>query len=106
MELEGEGFGARDCLKVCASSSEWSNLLRRHGEPIIAPPPQGNLPIGVSETRTCPIWGLDKSDNPLWNPAWELDMSGSRALTRDKAERLDMSGLRAKHVQETSLEPG
>jgi hypothetical protein len=32
------------------------------------------------------------SGQALWNPAWELDMSGSRDLTRDKAERPDMSG--------------
>jgi hypothetical protein len=32
------------------------------------------------------------SGQALWNPAWEPDMSGSRDLTRDKAERPDMSG--------------
>jgi hypothetical protein len=43
---------------------------------------------------------------PLWNTTWEPDMSGSRALTQDKIERPDMSGLGAGHVQETSLKPG
>jgi hypothetical protein len=33
------------------------------------------------------------SGNRHWNPAWGLDMSGPRDLTRDKAERPDMSGL-------------
>jgi hypothetical protein len=49
------------------------------------------------------------SGNPLWNPTWETwesDMSSSRDLTWGKAERLDMSGLEARHVRETSLEPG
>jgi hypothetical protein len=32
------------------------------------------------------------SSQALWNPAWEPDMSGSGDLTRDKAERPDMSG--------------
>jgi hypothetical protein len=67
--------------------------------------PQGNLPIGVSETRTCLVWGLDMSGQALWNPAWEPDKSGSRDLNRVKAERSNMSGLGAGHVQENSLEP-
>jgi hypothetical protein len=32
------------------------------------------------------------SDNRLWNPVLEPDKSGSEDLTRDKAERSDMSG--------------
>jgi hypothetical protein len=43
------------------------------------------------------------SDKSLWTPPWELDMSSSRALTRDKAEKPDMSGLEAEHVWETLL---
>jgi hypothetical protein len=71
--------------------------------PFIAPPPYGNLPVGVSETWACPGWGPDMSDKSLWTPPWELDMSSSRALTRDKAEKPDMSGLEAEHVWETLL---
>ena len=37
-------------------------------------------------------------DNPLWNLAWESDIFGTGALTRDKIERPDMSGLGAGHV--------
>jgi hypothetical protein len=36
------------------------------------------------------------SDQSLWNPA----------AKSDKAERLDMSGLRAEHVRPESLESG
>jgi hypothetical protein len=54
--------------------------------------PQGNLPIGVSETPTCLGWGPDMSDIPLWNLEWEPEMPDSEDLTRDKAERPDMSG--------------
>jgi hypothetical protein len=39
------------------------------------------------------------SGNPLWSPAWEPDMSGSGALTRDKAERPDMFEQGSRHVQ-------
>jgi hypothetical protein len=53
--------------------------------------PQGNLAVGVSEIRTCPGRGPDKSGNHLWNPAWGLDMSRPWDLTRDKAKRLDIS---------------
>jgi hypothetical protein len=37
--------------------------------------------------------GADMSGNRIWNPAWGLDMSGPRDLTRDKAERPDMSRI-------------
>jgi hypothetical protein len=39
----------------------------------------------------------------LWNPAKKPDKAG---VTRDKAERPDMSRLGAGHVQVRSLEPG
>jgi hypothetical protein len=42
------------------------------------------------------------SDNRLWNPIWESDMSGSRDLTRDKAKSPDMSN---KMLLEPGLEP-
>jgi hypothetical protein len=45
------------------------------------------------------------SGQALWNPAWEPDKSGSGDLNRVKAERPNMSGLGAGHVQENSLEP-
>jgi hypothetical protein len=73
------------------------------GGPFIAP--QGNLPVGVLETRTCPGKGPDISGTPLWNPAYELDMLGSGDSSRDKVERPDMPRLGVGHVQETSLEP-
>jgi hypothetical protein len=38
--------------------------------------PQGNLPVGVSETQTCPCLGLDMSGQPYWNPTGELDKFG------------------------------
>jgi hypothetical protein len=44
----------------------------------------------VSETRTCPGRGPDKSDNHLWNPAKKLDKTG---VTQDKADRLNMFRL-------------
>jgi hypothetical protein len=78
-------------------------MSERRGGAFIAP--QGNLAVGVSETQTCPGWGPDMSGQALWNPAWELNKSGFRDLTQDKAERLDMPGMRVGHVQENSLEP-
>jgi hypothetical protein len=33
------------------------------------------------------------SDTRLWNPVWGPDMSSPKDLTRDKAERPDISGL-------------
>jgi hypothetical protein len=38
------------------------------------------------------------SGQALWNPAWEPDISDFGDLTRDKTERLYMSGLWAGHV--------
>jgi hypothetical protein len=45
------------------------------GGPFIAP--QGNLAVGVSETRTCLGQALNMSGHPLWNPAEEPDKYGS-----------------------------
>jgi hypothetical protein len=42
----------------------------------------------------------------VWNPAWGPDMSSPWDLTRDKAERSDMSRLGAEHVRDNSLEIG
>jgi hypothetical protein len=42
------------------------------------------------------------SDNRLWNPAKKLDKAG---VTRDKANRPDMSELGVRDVQVSSLEP-
>jgi hypothetical protein len=78
-----------------------ANPAREAWGPFIAP--QGNLVIGVSETRTCPSRGPDMSNHRLWNPAKKLNNS---MFTRDKAERPDMSGLGVRHVQVRSLEPG
>jgi hypothetical protein len=72
--------------------------------PFIAP--QRNMPVGVSETRTCLSWGPDMSSNHLWNPTLESDKFDSGDLTRDRAERPDMCRLGAGHIQESSLEPG
>jgi hypothetical protein len=36
----------------------------------------------------------DMSDNLVWNLAWEPNMFGFGALTRDEIETLDMSELR------------
>jgi hypothetical protein len=52
-------------------SSSWRSLkyemsgqsCYRRGGPFIAP--QGNLAVGVSETRTCSGWGPDMSGQPL-----------------------------------------
>jgi hypothetical protein len=47
-------------------------------------------------------WGIrdpDMSSNPLLNPAWEPDMSGSGPLTRDKADRLNISRLGVGFIQ-------
>jgi hypothetical protein len=43
------------------------------------------------------------TDNSLWNPSWEPDMSDSGALTQDKVERPDISELEVGHVRKTSL---
>jgi hypothetical protein len=43
------------------------------------------------------------SDNRLWNPAKKSDKAG---VTRDKANRTDMSRLGARHIRVRSLEPG
>jgi hypothetical protein len=45
------------------------------------------------------------SDNRLWNPAWGPDMSSPRDLTRDRAERSDMSGLGADMFRITLWNP-
>jgi hypothetical protein len=42
------------------------------------------------------------SSNHLWNPDKKPDKAG---VTWDKADRLDMSGLGARHVWVRSLEP-
>jgi hypothetical protein len=68
--------------------------------------PQGNLAVGVSETHTCLGRGPDMSGTHLWNPAWGPDMSSPWDLTRDKAERSDISRLGAEHVRDNSLEIG
>jgi hypothetical protein len=51
-----------------------TNHAREVWGPFIAP--QENLAVGVTETRTCPGWGLHMSRQPLWNPALGPDMSG------------------------------
>jgi hypothetical protein len=43
------------------------------------------------------------SDKRLWNPAKKLDKAG---ITQDKAEKPEMSGLRAEHVRVKYLKPG
>jgi hypothetical protein len=80
-----------------------TNQAREVGGAFIAP--QGNLAVGVSEIRTCPGWGLDMSDNCLWNPAWGPDMFDLRDLTQDKAERPNISGLGSEYVWDNSLKP-
>jgi hypothetical protein len=47
--------------------------------------------VGMLETRIYPGWRSDMSGYRLWNPALEPDKSGSEDLTRDKAERPDIS---------------
>jgi hypothetical protein len=46
------------------------------------------------------------SEKSLWKLAFEPNMSVSGDLNRVKGESLDMSGLEAGYVRETSLEPG
>jgi hypothetical protein len=48
-------------------------LERREGSFIAI---QENLAVGVSETRTCPDQGSNMSGQPLWKPAWRLNISG------------------------------
>jgi hypothetical protein len=43
------------------------------------------------------------SDNCLWNPAKNSDKAG---VTREKADRTDMSKLGAGHIRVRSLESG
>jgi hypothetical protein len=76
---------------------------REASGPFIAP--QGNLDVVVSEIQTCLGRGSDMFSNHLWNPAWGPDMSSPWDITRDKAERSDMSGLGVGHVWEWLLEP-
>jgi hypothetical protein len=64
--------------------------------------PQENLAVGVSETRTCPGRGPNMSGHCLWNPAAKPD----KTVWPDNAERPNMSGLGAGHVQPESLESG
>jgi hypothetical protein len=45
--------------------------------------------------QTCLGWGPDISGLGLWNPAKKSDKV---RVTRDKAERSDMSKMRARHV--------
>jgi hypothetical protein len=63
--------------------------------------PQGNLAIGMSETRTCLDREADMSDHRLWNPAKKSDKDG---VTKDKAERPYISRLGVGHVRVRSLE--
>jgi hypothetical protein len=42
-------------------------------------------------------------DNHLWNPTKKPDKAG---ITRDKADRSDMSMLGVIHIRVRSLEPG
>jgi hypothetical protein len=65
--------------------------------------PQGNLAVGVSETRTCPGRGRDMSCHHLWNLAKKLDKA---RVTRDRAERSDMFRMGVGHVGVRSLKPG
>jgi hypothetical protein len=58
-------------------------------------PPRESSRLGVRNP--------DMSDNHLWNLAKKPDKPG---VTRDKAERLDISGLGVEHVWVRSLEPG
>jgi hypothetical protein len=70
-----------------------TNCARESWGPFIAP--QENLVVGVLETRACPGQEPNMSGHRLWNPA----------AKPDKAERSNMSGLRAGHVRPESLEP-
>jgi hypothetical protein len=69
-----EVVSLRECLKVFAICIECPTELERRGGSFIAP--QENLAIGVLETRTCLVWRLNMSGQPLWNSAWGADMSG------------------------------
>jgi hypothetical protein len=78
MKLRGDRLGAQENVSKCLQyENEWSAMLERHGRAFIAPPPQENLAVGVSETQTCPGRGPDMSDKLLWNLAWGPDMSDS-----------------------------
>jgi hypothetical protein len=75
MKLGGERLRSHESVLKCLQcENEWSTMLERHGGRFITP--QENLAIGVSEPRTCPGRGSNMSDQPLWKPAWESDMSG------------------------------
>jgi hypothetical protein len=67
MEHEGEKFGAQESVSMCLQL-ELSGQLG-HGGVGAFYRPQGNQPVGVSETQTCPDWGPDMFSQALWNPA-------------------------------------
>jgi hypothetical protein len=71
MKFGGERLGAQENVSKCL---QYRREVGSSRESFIAP--QENLPIGVSETRTCLGRGSDMSGQPFWNPAWGLDMSG------------------------------
>jgi hypothetical protein len=60
--------------------------------------PKGNLPVGASETRTCPI---TISETRPWHT--HVQWWG---LTRVKARRREMSGQGTGYVQKILLEHG
>jgi hypothetical protein len=67
--------------------------------------PKGNMPIGLSEIRTCPTRSLDISGKCYWNPVLAPDMSGAHRLSTGKAAGSNMSGPGTRYVQRIPLKP-
>jgi hypothetical protein len=75
-----------------------ANPVREALGPFIVP--QGNLAIRCQKPEHVRVSG--RTGHRLWNPTKKSDKAG---VTRDKAERLNMSGLGVGHVRVRSLEP-
>jgi hypothetical protein len=89
MELKGDRFGAQESVSKCLHV-QVSGQMGCGGVGAFYSPPRETARWGVRDPDISGL-GPDMSGTPLWNPTWELDMSSSEALTRDKAESPDMS---------------
>jgi hypothetical protein len=103
LKFERESLSSRSLGQWIFKSMEWPNELRGWRPPII--PLTGNLPIGVSEIRTCLVQGSGISEKGYWNPVWAPDKSGAPRLSMGKAVGPDMSGSGTRYVRRTSLKP-
>jgi hypothetical protein len=72
--LEERGWELRRVLQSVCKVKFVANCAREAWGPFIAA--EGNLAVGVSETRTCPDRGLDIYGHCLYNPAVKSDKAG------------------------------